>query len=635
MKKSFCRVIAILITLITIVSLSVTVNADDDESITVLFTHDLHSHLLPSRSEDGGEFGGYARLMTVINEQRKKYPDAILVDGGDFSMGSLFQTAFATSAIELRMMGAMGYDATTFGNHEFDYLPNGLISMLNAAKASGEYTPPIVDANYLPSTDKSGEIADMWDALNNYGVKDYIIVERGGVHFVIFGIMGFDSDECAPNSGMILEDPSDKARETVDTAVAECEKLYGTHPVVVCLSHSGTEDGKGEDYEMAEAVDGIDIIISGHTHTTLEEAIEVNGTYIVSAGEYGKNLGVVNLSRDADGNVKLSDYELISIDESIEEDDHIAVLVQEFKNNVETDYLSKYGVGFDEVLVNNDIEFDSVKEVYASQHESTLANVFADAYKTAVEKATGEEVDVALTAAGVIRESIPMGDVTTSDVFNAASLGVGTEGELIAVYITGRDLMNALEVDASVQPLMNSAQLFFSGVEYSFNTYRMIFNKVDYAMLRRNDGSLENIESDKLYRIVTGMYCGQMLGAVESTSMGLISITPRDENGNAIAVDDLVNYVVKDENGVPVKEWYAIASYLKEMGGKLDARYGETDGRKVVYSSLNPIKLLRNANKFTFILLAVIVVLITVIVLVTVAIVRKVKRKKLRAASGN
>ncbi len=635
MKKSFCRVIAILITLITIVSLSVTVNADDDESITVLFTHDLHSHLLPSRSEDGGEFGGYARLMTVINEQRKKYPDAILVDGGDFSMGSLFQTAFATSAIELRMMGAMGYDATTFGNHEFDYLPKGLISMLNAAKASGEYTPPIVDANYLPSTDKSGESADMWDALNNYGVKDYIIVERGGVHFVIFGIMGFDSDECAPNSGMILEDPSDKARETVDTAVAECEKLYGTHPVVVCLSHSGTENGKGEDYEMAEAVDGIDIIISGHTHTTLEEAIEVNDTYIVSAGEYGKYLGVVNLSRDADGNVKLSDYELIPIDESIEEDDHIAVLVQEFKNNVETDYLSKYGVGFDEVLVNNDIEFDSVKEVYATQHESTLANVFADAYKTAVEKATGEEVDVALTAAGVIRESIPMGDVTTSDVFNAASLGVGTEGELIAVYITGRDLMNALEVDASVQPLMNSAQLFFSGVEYSFNTYRMIFNKVDYAMLRRNDGSLENIESDKLYRIVTGMYCGQMLGAVKSTSMGLISITPRDENGNAIAVDDLVNYVVKDENGVPVKEWYAIASYLKEMGGKLDARYGETDGRKVVYSSLNPIKLLRNANKFTFILLAVIVVLITVIVLVTVAIVRKVKRKKLRAASGN
>jgi len=627
MKHNFYRLIAVVIALVTLLSLTVTVGAENKDEVTVLFTHDLHSHLLPSRDEDGGEFGGYARLMTVINEQKSKYPNALLVDGGDFSMGSLFQTAFKTSAIELRMMGAMGYDVTTFGNHEFDYLPKGLISMLNSAKASGEYTPVIVDANYLPPTDKSGESADMWDALNNYGVKDYVIIERGGVYFVLFGITGFDSDECAPNSGMILEDPAETAQKTVDAAVAECEEKYGAHPVVVCLSHSGTEDGKGEDYEMAEAVEGIDLIISGHTHTTLKEAIEVNGTYIVSAGEYGKYLGVVNLTRD-NGGVNLADYKLIPIDENVAEDEAVAALVETFKSSVESDYLSDYGVGFDEVLVKNSFDFDNVKEVYATQHESTLANIFADAYKAAVEKAIGTEVDVALTAAGVIRESLPLGDVTTSDVFNAASLGVGTEGELIAVYVTGRDLMNALEVDASVQPLMKSAQLFFSGVEYSFNTYRMIFNKVDYAMLRRNDGSLEAIEPDKLYRIVTGMYCGQMLGAVESTSMGLLTITPRDENGIAIAVDDLVNYVVKDENGVPVKEWYAIASYLKGMDGEMDARYAEADGRKVVYSSLNPVKLLRRANKFTYIIIAVIVVLISVIVLVTVAIVRKVRRKR-------
>lgn len=627
MKHNFYRLIAVVIALVTSLSLTVTVGAEKKDEVTVLFTHDLHSHLLPSRDEDGGEFGGYARLMTVINEQKSKYPNALLVDGGDFSMGSLFQTAFKTSAIELRMMGAMGYDVTTFGNHEFDYLPKGLISMLNSAKASGEYTPAIVDANYLPPTDKSGESADMWDALNNYGVKNYVIIERGGVYFVLFGITGFDSDECAPNSGMILEDPAETAQKTVDAAVAECEEKYGAHPVVVCLSHSGTEDGKGEDYEMAEAVEGIDLIISGHTHTTLKEAIEVNGTYIVSAGEYGKYLGVVNLTRD-NGGVNLADYKLIPIDENVAEDEAVAALVETFKSNVESDYLSDYGVGFDEVLVKNSFDFDNVKEVYATQHESTLANIFADAYKAAVEKAIGTEVDVALTAAGVIRESLPLGDVTTSDVFNAASLGVGTEGELIAVYVTGRDLMNALEVDASVQPLMKSAQLFFSGVEYSFNTYRMIFNKVDYAMLRRNDGSLEAIEPDKLYRIVTGMYCGQMLGAVESTSMGLLTITPRDEKGIAIAVDDLVNYVVKDENGVPVKEWYAIASYLKGMDGEMDARYAEADGRKVVYSSLNPVKLLRHANKFTYIIIAVIVVLISVIVLVTVAIVRKVRRKR-------
>ena len=563
MKRNICCCLAAMLAITSLLCLCVAVSAEENDEVTVLFTHDLHSHLLPSRAEDGGEFGGYARLMTVIREQKEKYPDAILVDGGDFSMGSLFQTAFATSAIELRMMGAMGYDATTFGNHEFDYLPQGLISMLDAALTSGENTPAIVDANYLPPQGEEGQ--DMREALDRYGVKDYMILERGGVYFVLFGITGFDSNDCAPNSGMILEDPAATAQKTVDAAVAECEEKYGVHPVVVCLSHSGTEDGKGEDYEMAKAVDGIDLIISAHTHTTLEEAIKVNGTYIVSAGEYGKYLGVVNLSRSGN-EVTLSDYKLISIDETVREDDAVAALVEKFKSNVEAEYLSKYGVGFDEVLVNNSYKFDSVDEVYATQHESTLANIFSDAYKVAVEKALGINVDVALTAAGVVRESLPIGNVTTSDVFNAASLGVGTEGELVAVYITGKDLMNALEVDASVQPLMKAAQLFFSGIEYSFNTNRMIFNKVDYARLRRNDGSLEEIDLEKLYCVVTGMYCGQMLGAVESTSMGLISITPRDKEGNPIAVEDLVNFVVKDENGVPVKEWYAIASYLKEMG---------------------------------------------------------------------
>ena len=221
-----------------------------------------------------------------------------------------------------------------------------------------------------------------------------------------------------------------------------------------------------------------------------------------------------------------------------------------------------------------------------------------------------------------------MGDVTTSDVFNAASLGVGTEGELIAVYITGRDLMNALEVDASVQPLMNSAQLFFSGVEYSFNTYRMIFNKVDYAMLRGEDGTLTPIEDEKLYRVVAGMYMGQMLGSAEETSMGILTITPRDEQGNPIAVEDLVNYVVRQEDGTPLKEWYAIATYLKDMGGEMDERYAKPDGRKVVYASLSPVSLLRNANIFTYIVLAVILVLVAVIALVTLKIVRRVKRKK-------
>ena len=606
--------------------------SEEPTEVTILFTHDLHSHLLPSNEEDGGQFGGYARLKTVIDQQKALYPDAILVDGGDFSMGSLFQTAYATSAIELRMMGAMGYDVTTFGNHEFDYLPSGFASMLTAAAESGDRVPAIVESNYFPPKEgEEGYGADaeaVWTAFDAYGVAEYLILERGGVYYAIFGLTGEDSDECAPNSGMIRTDPAQAAQKIVDEANAYCQEHYGVSPVVVCLSHSGTENGEGEDYELAKAVNGIHVIISAHTHTTLTQPIEVNGTYIVSAGEYGKNLGVVKLAYETTGEAVLTDYQLIPIDETVAEDPATAALVEGFKTAVEEDYLSHYGVTFDQVLTNNPYTFDSVKEVYATQHESTLGNLFSDAYKWAVEEATGLTVDLALTAAGVIRETMPVGDVTVSDVFNAASLGVGTEGELIAVYLTGKDLKNVLEVDASVQPLMKAAQLFTSGVEYSFNTSRMIFNKVDYAMLRRADGTLEEIVDDQLYLIVTGMYCGEMLGAVESSSFGLLTVTPRDKNGDPIDLENLKDYVVYDENGNPVKEWYAIASYLQEMGGEMDAAYSAADGRKVVYSSLNPVKLLANANKFTWIALAVVLVLLLIVVLIVRAVVRRIRHGK-------
>ena len=93
-------------------------------------------------------------------------------------------------------------------------------------------------------------------------------------------------------------------------------------------------------------------------------------------------------------------------------------------------------------------------------------------------------------------------------------------------------------------------------------------------------------------------------------------------------MSDLVNYVIYDDNGRPLKEWFAIASYLDQMGDEMDSRYAKTDGRKVVYRSLNPITLLRNANLFTYIVLVLLLVVLAAIVLITRAIVRRVNRKK-------
>ncbi len=611
--------------------------------VTVLFTHDMHSHFLPAADGQGGTYGGYARLKTVIDQQRAAHPDAVLVDGGDFSMGSLFQTAYSDSALELRAMGLMGYDATTFGNHEYDYRAMGLASMLNAAVDSGEALPAIVEANYLPGTAEDDEAAQaVWNAFERYGVSDYILLERGGVWYAILGIMGVDSDECAPMSGMILHDRFETAQRVVNEARQACWDANGVQPLVICLSHSGTDEkGKGEDYELAQKVDGIDLIISGHTHTTLSEPVQVGDTYIVSAGEYSKNLGVVTLDYQPDGTVGLADYELIPIDDGVAEDRELAAWIETAKGEVEQNYLTRFrdnsvsgqwsGLGFDQVLVNNTYTFDSVDQVYATHHESTLGNLLSDAYKWAAEQATGERVDMALTASGVIRESFAQGDVTVSDVFNAASLGFGADGvpgyPLVAVYLTGKDLKTAMEIDASVSDLMPAARLYCSGVEYHYNTSRMIFNKVTESGLRRDDGSLETIVDDQLYRVVTGLYCGQMLGAVESSSFGLLSVTAREADGTPIDMDRLEDYIVYDREGNEVKEWYAIASYLQSMGGEMDSRYAQPDGRKVVYASLNPVEMLKNPNKFTFIALAVILVVLLVIILIIRAIVRKVRRR--------
>jgi hypothetical protein len=119
-----------------------------------------------------------------------------------------------------------------------------------------------------------------------------------------------------------------------------------------------------------------------------------------------------------------------------------------------------------------------------------------------------------------------------------------------------------------------------------------------------------------------------MLGSVEETSKGLLSITPRDAQGNPIAVENLVNYVVKDENGNPLKEWDAIADYLVEMGGEMDSRYAQVDGRKVVYASTKPADLLRNANIFTYVVLILGAAIIATPVLIVCAVVRRKKRKQ-------
>ena len=573
---------------------------------TILFTHDTHDHFLPMPDEEGGEYGGYTRLATLIQQERAAHPDALVLDAGDFSMGSLFQTIYATEAPELRALGAMGYDATTLGNHEFDYRARGLAEMLNAAVESGDPVPPIVQANYKPPE----EDADTWAAWDRYGIGDYLILERGGVRYGIFGLMGEEADSNAPMSGMEFEPIADAAERTV-AALEEAGADF-----IICLSHSGTDGrGKGEDYELARRVDGIDVILSGHTHTTLDEPLRVGDTLIVSCGEYTANLGVLTVEWKPNGEKTVADYRLLPVDETVAEDPDMVALAASFRPLVEEQYLDDYGVGFDEVLATSPFAFTPIGQFGAEHREDTLGNLIADSYVYAVQQAEGADyvpVDFAVVAAGVIRGSFPAGEITTSDVFNVSSLGSGADGTpgypLISVWLTGKELKDAFEVDASVTALMPEAQIYGAGMTWTWNPRRMIFNKVTDCAQVLPDGSAVPIDDDRLYRVVTGLYTGQMLGTVNDQSFGILAITPKDAQGNVIT--DYEEHIIYNPNGSEVKEWYALASYLQSMG-EVDGRYAAPEGRKVEHATWNPLSLLKNLNLFGWLaVLAAVLVLV-------------------------
>ena len=593
------------------------------QETTVLFTHDLHDCFFPRIQEDGGELGGFARLAAVLEQERGEHPDALTVDAGDFSSGSLIQVLSTTRAPELQVLGAMNYDVVTPGNHEFDNGGDGFASMLSAARNSGTQLPALVMANYRPSQENPNQL-DLQRALSFYGAQEYILLERGGVTYGIFGLLGQDAHDSAPISGFSLEDPAQAAQRCVDKLKEQGAEF------IVCLSHSGTsERGVSEDEELAQAVEGIDLIVSGHTHTTLTEPLVVGDTYVVSAGSNCENLGSITLSWNEAGEKTLLDYRLIPIDGAAGEEPTISALAEDWKEQVDIGYLASYGLTYDQELTQNGAFLSTPED--GVQEGNALGELTADAFLWAAEEWLGESQDVptvALTAAGVLRAPLPRGTVTTAQVFEVLCVGTGADGTagspLISCYLTGKELRAALEVDASVSTRMAEAQLYFAGVEYSFNTHRMFLNKVMDARLTQTG---ETLEKDQLYRVVTSLYCGQMLGTVKERSFGLLSIVPKDESGAPI--QDLTTRVLRDPSGYEIKEWYALASYLQTFGMEgIPTSYAWPDGRKEVSHSWNPIELMRNPNLLTIGVLLLMVLAAAAGVLLIRAFVRSRRNRR-------
>lgn len=581
--------------------------------------------------------GGFARTNTLIKEQRAKNPDTLVIDGGDFSMGTLIQTVFESQAAELRLLGYMGCDATTFGNHEYDFRSKGLANMLTSATDSGDPLPALVVCNVDWDAMESAGLTEgqqrLKDAFACADVRDYTIVQKGDVRIAVIGVFGKDALACAPTCELKFKDPIEAVKATV-------AQIKATEDVdmLVCVSHSGTweDPKKSEDELLAKAVPELDLILSGHTHTEIRQPICHGSTYVVSCGEYGRNLGSISLRQKADGRWELADYALLPITADVPADADTQQRIDRFMDTVDTDYLAQFGYTKDQVLAENDVVFSLLKDLGDVHTEHNLGDILSDAYIYAVKNADdydGQPVDVAVVPSGTVRDTYARGDITVEQVFNSFSLGIGADGvpgyPLISVWLTGKELKTAAEIDASVSDLMTTARLYSSGLNFTFNPHRLPLNKVTDVYLEQ-DGQRVELEDDKLYRVIADLYSGQMLSAVTKMSYGILSIVPKYPDGTPI--QDFEDVVIT-ENGRELKAWDAIARYM--------ASFEDTDGdgipnvpeyyrtlhdRKVVETSRSPAALLKKPNRFTAIFAALIAVAVLLVVGV-VLLIRKLVRR--------
>ena len=643
--KKFAGVFLMMLLVIGAFSRNISAEAQG-KSLDIMFVHDTHSHLNPFATVEDGKsqvMGGFARLKTLINEQKSKNPDTLLLDAGDFSMGTLIQVVYEEEASEIRMLGELGMEVTTLGNHEFDYKAKGLANMMNSAVNSGDALPAMVLCNVDWEAMKNAGFTEeqqlLFDAFKQYGVKEYVVIEKGDVKIAVTGLFGEDAFDCVPNCPLVFKDRVQAVKDVVAKI-----KANETVDMIVCVSHSGTwaDPDKSEDEILAKNVPELDLIISGHTHTKLDEAIVHGNTYIVSVGEYGKYLGSLSMTQNADGRWSINTYELIPVVDSIKADTETQEKVDFFMSMVDEKYLKQFGYTKDQILATNEIDFAAQSDTADLHTELNLGSIIADSYTYAVEQFADDKtpVDVTVVPSGVIRDTFAKGNITTENVFNAFSLGIGEDGipgyPLISVYLTGKELKLVAEIDASVSDLMTTARLYTDGLYWNYNPNRMILNKVTDVYICNTNGERVELEDDKLYRVVTDFYSSQMLGGVTDLSFGLLSIIPKFADGTPI---ERYEDAVITADGKELKAWSAIATYMNSFEdtdedgiGNVPAVYGTMEGRKVVEDSKNLLDLVKNPNKFFFMIIGILLVVILILVLIIVTIVKCVKfiKKKVR-----
>jgi 5'-nucleotidase/UDP-sugar diphosphatase len=572
-------------------------------ALTVLHTNDIHSHLqghapeadyTPGTLDDDDTIGGFARIATAIGGYRAaaaaQNQDVLLLDGGDFTMGTLFELAATTAAAELRLMQAVGYDAAAMGNHELDWTPAGLIAILKAARMAN-VTLPVLASNVKYDATSPAD-----DELEPLLTRKFVKTLPGGLKVGFFGLLGDQAARFAPTAAPLTFDKIATAAKTLSDELRQVDKV----DLVVALSHSGiASDGKGEDRDLAAALPGaIDLIISGHTHQKLEQPVVVGKTIIVTAGSYGEYLGRLGLEVDKSGGVvtavRVKEYTLLPINDKVAGAPQIQGAIDQVIAGISAG-LASSGLAYDKTVGQTSVDIKSVPFA-----ENGLGDLVTDAFLASAQKLDPTDPPLfAVEASGQIRADIlkgKTGAIWFADLFRLTPIGLGPDrrpgSPLVSYWFTGRDIKAALEIGAGAQALGDDAYtLQFSGLQADYDQSRSLFQKVTGARVMTQAG-LETIDlssTTKCYKVVTTLYLAGFFNLAGSLTGVPITAREKDCVTNADLFARLIDVDPATAGVQELKNYQAILGFVSahpdsDMDGvpNLPASYGMSAGRVTV-----------------------------------------------------
>ena len=439
------------------------------KELTILHWNDFHARNQPykvSKKESTGEqvyyeVGGTGNMFGYLNKYRTS--NSLVLNAGDDFQGTPVSN-FTRGKSQIELLNMFRPDALVLGNHEFDYSRYSLDTALKLAKFD------VLSANVFMSAE------------NSLMTKPFVIKEVNGIKIGIIGITLpelFETSLPANVSGLVMLNTD----SVISAGVREL-KAQNTDLIVI-LSHSGIET----DREIAaKHFADVDIIVGGHSHSTLFKPVVVNGVAIVQAGSYGRNLGKLDLKVDTEKDTVISfsgmlietvtDPEIQDKTAQKTADDMIAGYLPELSmviGKLETDWRASYS------------------------EECNLGQFEADAFRIK----TG--ADIGFVNGGGLRKSLLKGDILVGDIWEINPFG----NEVQIITVTGKELRqmikNNIKIRHEKQKSNERAEILqTSGLSYSYDS-RLIDSQTDEYLLSFNSGRA-NIEDDANYTIATNNY---------------------------------------------------------------------------------------------------------------------------------